>query len=292
MLALFEAPTDDPGIRAAVLAGEPRRDERRRTEARRERRLPERRYAAHHPRLREDHRREAPGVRAGAAPARPRCRGHKRARRISRPRRDAGAAGRRRRRGAEARDDAFNAEFGADAQRFLAVGDDHTFDNPKFLEFVLFGADGKVRPELAGAFPDDRHALMVVRMNGNLSFDDSSRVAANVVKAVRARALRRRDSARNGPAAAGERDQRQDEERAPHHGCLRRRDHGARALCRSSARAGGSSRCRPSLIGCVSAFGLMGFAGIPLTIVTISGLPILIGPRRRLRDPDAQPDRR
>jgi hydrophobe/amphiphile efflux-3 (HAE3) family protein len=31
------------------------------------------------------------------------------------------------------------------------------------------------------------------------------------------------------------------------------------------------------LIGCVSAFGLMGFAGIPLTIVTISGLPILIG---------------
>ena len=31
------------------------------------------------------------------------------------------------------------------------------------------------------------------------------------------------------------------------------------------------------LIGCVSAFGLMGFAGIPLTIVTISGLPILMG---------------
>jgi hypothetical protein len=31
------------------------------------------------------------------------------------------------------------------------------------------------------------------------------------------------------------------------------------------------------LVGCVSAFGLMGFAGIPLTMVTISGLPILIG---------------
>ena len=31
------------------------------------------------------------------------------------------------------------------------------------------------------------------------------------------------------------------------------------------------------LIGCVSAFGLMGFLGIPLTMVTISGLPILIG---------------
>jgi len=31
------------------------------------------------------------------------------------------------------------------------------------------------------------------------------------------------------------------------------------------------------LVGCVSAFGLMGFLGIPLTMVTISGLPILIG---------------
>jgi hydrophobe/amphiphile efflux-3 (HAE3) family protein len=31
------------------------------------------------------------------------------------------------------------------------------------------------------------------------------------------------------------------------------------------------------LVGCVSAFGLMGFVGIPLTMVTISGLPILIG---------------
>jgi hydrophobe/amphiphile efflux-3 (HAE3) family protein len=31
------------------------------------------------------------------------------------------------------------------------------------------------------------------------------------------------------------------------------------------------------LVGCVSAFGLMGFLGIPLTMVTISGLPILMG---------------
>ena len=31
------------------------------------------------------------------------------------------------------------------------------------------------------------------------------------------------------------------------------------------------------LVGCVAAFGLMGFLGIPLTMVTISGLPILIG---------------
>jgi predicted RND superfamily exporter protein len=31
------------------------------------------------------------------------------------------------------------------------------------------------------------------------------------------------------------------------------------------------------LIGCIAAFGLMGFLGIPLTMVTISGLPILIG---------------
>ena len=40
--------------------------------------------------------------------------------------------------------DAFNAQYGADAQRFAAIANDQSFDNPKFLEFVLYGADGKI----------------------------------------------------------------------------------------------------------------------------------------------------
>ena len=41
--------------------------------------------------------------------------------------------------------------------------------------------------------------------------------------------------------------------------------------------AGGCSPFRSMLAGCIWAFGLMGFLSLPLTMVTISGLPILIG---------------
>ena len=42
------------------------------------------------------------------------------------------------------------------------------------------------------------------------------------------------------------------------------------------------------LVGCVWAFGLAGYLGIPLTVVTIAGLPGDARRRHRLRDPDAR----
>src|SRR5947207_12673882 len=77
-------------------------------------------------------------------------------------------------------DDAFNRDFGADAQRFVAIEGEHTLDNPAFLDFVLYDSAGAIRPDFAGIFPDDRHALMVVRARGNLSIDEGARVAAHV----------------------------------------------------------------------------------------------------------------
>ena len=44
-------------------------------------------------------------------------------------------------------------------------------------------------------------------------------------------------------------------------------------------------------LGVVWTFGLLGFAGFQLSIVTIAGLPILIGSGRRVRHPDAEPPR-
>ena len=75
-------------------------------------------------------------------------------------------------------DDAFNAEFGADARRIVDAGA-QSLDNPKFVEFVMYGADGRLRPDFAGVFPDDHHALMVARIRGNLSIDETSRAAAD-----------------------------------------------------------------------------------------------------------------
>lgn len=170
---------------------------------------------------------------------------------------------------------AFDAEFGADAARFLAVGD-QTLENPRFVEFLMYGADGAIRPDLTGIFPDDRHALMVVRLKGNLSIDRSSELAADLVDEAAAYQFEGVDKVVSGsPLLIKEiNDEMRD----------------AIAVMAVFAvvimivvlslifRARWRLLSLPAvLVGCVSAFGLMGFVGIPLTMVTISGLPILIG---------------
>lgn len=172
-------------------------------------------------------------------------------------------------------DDAFNAEFGADAARFLAAGE-ASLSNPKFVQFVLYGPDGKLRPDFAGAFPDTRHALMVARLKGNLSIDDTSRAAARVRDRLADYRFDGVSTLASGPP-------------------LLIKDINDRMRSALFVMAGlavalmvavlfGIFRARwrllslPAvLVGSVSAFGLMGFLGIPLTMVTISGLPILIG---------------
>jgi len=171
--------------------------------------------------------------------------------------------------------DQFNTEFGADARRFLDVGD-HSLDNPQFVQFLLYGADGKIRPELAGIFPDDHHALMVVRLKGNQSIDEGSRVAAGLVQQSREYQFNGVSKIVSGsPLLIKEIN---DEMRE------------SIVIMAAFAvvimvivlslifRARWRLLSLPAvLIGCISAFGLMGFVGIPLTMVTISGLPILIG---------------
>jgi len=172
-------------------------------------------------------------------------------------------------------DDEFNARFGADAARFVAAGE-QSLDNPKFLEFVLFGADGNIRPDLAGIFPDDRHALMVARLRGNLSIDESADVAARVRDRMAAYHFEGVTPLVSGPPLLIKE--------------INDRMKSALVLMAIFAvaimvvvlfaifRARWRLLSLPAvLIGCVSAFGLMGFTGIPLTMVTISGLPILIG---------------
>jgi len=171
--------------------------------------------------------------------------------------------------------DEFNRQFGADARRFVEVGD-QSLDNPRFVEFVLFDAEGKIRPELTGVFPDERHALMIVRLAGNLSIDDSSSAAASVVDEAERYQFDGVDTLTSGsPLLVKEiNDEMRDS--------LLVMAMFAVAIMTVVLFLVFRARWRllslPAvLIGCVAAFGLMGFVGIPLTMVTISGLPILIG---------------
>jgi hydrophobe/amphiphile efflux-3 (HAE3) family protein len=169
----------------------------------------------------------------------------------------------------------FLAEQGPDAQRFAQVGE-ISLANPKLAEFVLFDADGNVRPEMADIVPDRYHSLMVIRLAGNMSMDEQAQAAGDVVKMVRGYSFEGVSTLPSGPAVL-----------------IKQINDSMRSNLISMAalaiilmvvvlslvfRARWRLLSLPIVLaGCVWAFGLMGFLSLPLTMVTISGLPILIG---------------
>lgn len=169
----------------------------------------------------------------------------------------------------------FQRTFGADIQRIGSVGA-LTLDNPKFVEFVVLDGEGDIRDELKGVFPDRQHALMVARLAGNMSIDEQAEAAAEVVDLVKAT---RFDGLTVTPTGSPL--------------LIKEINDSMRtSMLRMAALAVlimavvlflvFRARWRPLslpvvLFGCVSAFGLMGLLGLNLTMVTISGLPILIG---------------
>ena len=172
-------------------------------------------------------------------------------------------------------DDDFTATFGPDAKRFLAIGD-RALDNPRFVHFVLYGADEHLRPEITGVFPDDHHALMVARLRGNLSLDTGATAAGDVKRDIGTYGFDGVTPLVSGPPLLIK--EINDKMRS----ALVLMAIFAVAIMVAVLFTVFRARWRllslPAvLVGCVSAFGLMGFAGIPLTMVTISGLPILIG---------------
>jgi hydrophobe/amphiphile efflux-3 (HAE3) family protein len=175
--------------------------------------------------------------------------------------------------------DAVAADFArqrqADAARLASVGD-LSLDNPAFIDFIIFDEKGDVRPELLSVFPDPQHALMVVRLAGNMSIDEQSKVAGQIVETVQATKFEGLSVLPSGPAVL-----------------IKEINDGMRdsmvqmAILATAIMVLVLSLLFPVrwrllslpvvLVGCVWAFGLMGFLALPLTMVTISGLPILIG---------------
>ncbi len=167
------------------------------------------------------------------------------------------------------------AEQGADAQRFAQIGE-LSVDNPEVVEFVLFDADGQVRPEVAGVIPDRSHGLMVIRLAGNMSMDEQAEAAGDVAEMIRGQSFPGLTVLPSGPAILIK------EINDTMRDSLVKMATLAIALMiivlSLVFRADWRLLSLPIvLVGCVWAFGLMGFLALPLTMVTISGLPILIG---------------
>ncbi len=163
----------------------------------------------------------------------------------------------------------------ADLDRFQAAGE-VSVANPKFAEFVLFDADGRPRPGIEGIVPDHGHALIVVRLAGNMAFDEQSKAAAYVRDRSRDLKLEGLSVLPAGPALL-----------------LKEINDGMRtnmvimgavsAAVMASVlflvfRARWRLLALPVVLAAsVWTFGFLGYISFPLTLVTISALPILIG---------------
>ncbi|MGZ8762492.1 MAG: efflux RND transporter permease subunit [Acidimicrobiia bacterium] len=168
-------------------------------------------------------------------------------------------------------------DAGVTLSRITAIPiDERTLDNPDYVELLLYDNQGNVRKPLLANFPDDRHAQMVVRLPGNASIKDEGQ-GADTVTAEAANL----DFANASIVTTG----------AP---LLLKdiNDYLTGGMLTLGAIAIGvmalillvlfSVRWRllalfVVVIGVIWAFGIVGYLGIPLTIVTIAGLPVMLG---------------
>jgi uncharacterized protein len=153
---------------------------------------------------------------------------------------------------------------------------ERTLDNPAYVEFLLKDNTGAIRKPLLANFPDDRHAQIVTRLPGNASIEAEGRTAVFVQDAAK-----KLDFANATQVTTG----------APM--LLKNvNDYLTGGMLTLGAIAVVimaliliilfSVRWRllalgVVMIGVVWAFGITGYLGIPLTIVTIGGLPVMLG---------------
>lgn len=154
--------------------------------------------------------------------------------------------------------------------------DQQTIDNPEWVKFLLYDNEGEIRESLRSAFSNPEHTQVLTRLPGNLSIEDEGALSEQVVEASKALVF---DNAKVTTT-------------------------GAPVLLKSindylrggMLTLGGIAvaamiiilmiffnvrwRLLPLLVvlvGVVWAFGLAGYFGIPLTLVTIAGLPVMLG---------------
>lgn len=173
--------------------------------------------------------------------------------------------------------DARNASSLVTLQRVDAIPvANRVLGDPAWNQFLLYDNDGSIRKALRPFFPDERHAQLVVRLPGNQDIESEGQAAQVVQDATEALTFANSTTTTTG---------------AP----VLLRDIND-YLTGGMLVLGGIAvaimvvillvlfdvrwRLLPLaviLIGVTWAFGLAGYLGIPLTVVTIAGLPVMLG---------------
>jgi hydrophobe/amphiphile efflux-3 (HAE3) family protein len=169
------------------------------------------------------------------------------------------------------------ADLAVTAERLVAIpADEQRLDNPEWVRFLLFDNAGEVRLALRPFFPNDTTALMITRLEGNQSIEAEGATSDAVVAATAELELTNASSLTTGAPVLLK----------DINDYLR----GGMIILGGIALAAMAVilllffnvrwRLLPLLVvtvGVVWAFGLNGYAGIPLTLVTIAALPVLLG---------------
>jgi hydrophobe/amphiphile efflux-3 (HAE3) family protein len=165
----------------------------------------------------------------------------------------------------------------ATIQRLGAIpADQRTFDNPEWVKFLLYDNQGNVRRALNSFILDPTHAQIVVRLPGNESIDEEGKNSDLVQTRAADMSFANASTVTTGAPVL-----LKDVNDYLKGGMLTL---GAIAvlimvvilLLLFAVRW----RLLPMgviLLGVVWAFGVAGYLGIPLTIVTIAGLPVMLG---------------
>jgi uncharacterized protein len=167
-------------------------------------------------------------------------------------------------------------DAGTTLARINAVQGPRAFDNPEWIDFLLFDNRGEIRKSLRPFFPDENHAQMITRLVGNASLEDEGTASDRIVEVVQAEPYENATTTTTGAAVL----------------LKDLNDYLRGGMLTLGAVAVGIMvvillllfgvrwRLLPLfviLVGVTWAFGLAGYLGIPLSVVTIAGLPVMLG---------------
>jgi uncharacterized protein len=162
-------------------------------------------------------------------------------------------------------------------QRLTAVPEaERTFDNPEWVKFLLYNNQGEVRKAVRSVFLDKQTAQIVTRLPGNASIDEEGKASDAVLKEAAKLHFANARTVTTGASVL-----LQDINNYLRGGMLTL---GAIAVAIMIVILLLLFKVRwrllplvVVLVGVIWAFGIAGYLGIPLTIVTIAGLPVMLG---------------
>lgn len=169
----------------------------------------------------------------------------------------------------------------ADTQVWLLGVGEPAIDNPAYANFILYNTDdpdpgGEVRKALLPFFPDDTHALAITRLGGNLSIEEEGLASDEITEIAQDYQFENASVVTTGAPVL-----LNDINDYLRGGMV---SLGAIALLVMALILiiffNVRWRLLPLLVvsmGVIWAFGLTGYVGIPLTLVTIAGLPVMLG---------------